>query len=363
MSKIDSDVGRFKDIVRNRVRKDIGKFIGHDKMIGQQGKKKISIPLDYINVPIFSFGDKDRGGNGMGEGEIGDSVGNNKGKKPGKGKAGEDGTADGSFGPEMSSEDLASLIKEVLSLPNLEPRGTGKVDSERTKYNKIGIIGNESLRHNLKSYKQALKRSISEGTYNEKEPSVIIRKDDKRYKTSTVIDKPEITATCFFIMDDSGSMSEDRKRLVKATSFWIDLLLREHYKNLETVWMVFDTEARVVPREDFFRLSSGGGTRCSAPIQLSKELLETKYTYASTNSYLYMFSDGDSAGDDNRCVELLNEGVLPNCNQFCYGQVAAEGNFIKTMTQNFDNHPKVASAVIENDEGIMPAIQAFFTPK
>jgi|SRR5271166_2747406 len=364
--RIDSDLGRFKQIVREKVKRDIGKFVGSERLITQNGAgKKISVPLDYINMPHFTFGGKDKGGTGQddGSGEPGDAInGGKKGNGKGKG-AGNDGSGDGSMGTEFEPSELAQILREHLELENLEDRGTGKVDSEKSRYNKITNIGNESLRNMRRTYKEAIKRSVSDNTYDYRDPKIVIQKNDKRYRASSTVDKPDINCLLMFIMDDSGSMGEKEKHLVKATAFWIDLLIRDQYKNIEILWMVFDTEAHLVSKEDFFRISSGGGTRVSSALALSKELLETKYTRASTNSYLYMFSDGDDASDGNKCLELMNEGILPQCNKFCYGQVAPDGNFIKHMTTNFDNHPKVASAVIDDDEGILPAIKTFFTPK
>jgi len=56
ISRIGSDVDRFKQIVKNKVKHNLGKYVSSDKLIGQQGNKKISIPLDFIDLPRFTFG-------------------------------------------------------------------------------------------------------------------------------------------------------------------------------------------------------------------------------------------------------------------------------------------------------------------
>jgi uncharacterized protein len=370
-NNIGSDLNRFKDLVKKRVGDNIHKFIGHEKMIARHGKKTVSIPLDYINLPHFTFGGKDKGGTGQGDGEAGDPV-NGQGKGKGKGKGKGEGEAgdeheEHDVGPEFTSDELAQILMDKLELPNIEPRGTDKLSTEKARYNRIGIVGNESLRHNRRSYKESLKRTISSGHYQPGD-AVVIEKQDKRYKDSSTTTKPEVACTLFFMRDISGSMGEEQCKLSLAIAYWVDLLLRKAYGEIRTVWIVFDTEASIVEtREEFFNLRAGGGTRITSGIQLVKELTDSKYRYAESNNYAYLFSDGDCHSSDNTAgVEALH-ALLPNLNNFSYGQVknagGGEGEFMKTMTEHFSNHERVSMAQVNNDEDILGAIKAFFTPK
>jgi uncharacterized sporulation protein YeaH/YhbH (DUF444 family) len=371
MSKINSDVDRFKRLVRGKIRENLKDFIGREKMITQNGAgKKISIPLDYINTPHFTFGQKQKGGVGQddGSGEPGDSVNGNGNKKGKNGKqGGKDGEGDGSLGVEFDPSELVQILREALELPRLEDKGKGDFQKEKLKYNKISNIGNESLRHNKRTFQQSLLRSLSENRYNALDPgrSITIEKCDKRYKTSSTIEKPDINSVLIFQKDCSGSMSETHNHLVQASAFWIDLMLRDTYGDkLQTIWMVFDTEAKIVPKNEFFRISSGGGTRVSSSLALAYDLIEKKYPYSNTNTFIFNFSDGGNYdADNNRCVELLNEKILPNCNQFAYGQVQETDNLLATLQSNFDNHEKVSLAHIPDEAGVMGAIKSFFTPK
>ena len=67
MLNIDRDLGRFKDIVSGRVRKDLRKYMSSGELVGKQGKKTVSIPLHQIGIPRLRYG-KNEGGVGQGEG-------------------------------------------------------------------------------------------------------------------------------------------------------------------------------------------------------------------------------------------------------------------------------------------------------
>ena len=64
ISRIDRDLGRFRDIVRGRVKRSLRKYISHSEMIGRKGKDLVSIPVPQIDLPHFRFGEQDQGGVG-----------------------------------------------------------------------------------------------------------------------------------------------------------------------------------------------------------------------------------------------------------------------------------------------------------
>ena len=74
MLNIDRDLGRFRDIVRGKVRKDLRKHMSSSELIGRQGKKTVSIPLPEISIPRLRYGDN-KNGVGQGDGESGESAG------------------------------------------------------------------------------------------------------------------------------------------------------------------------------------------------------------------------------------------------------------------------------------------------
>ncbi|MEO1511706.1 MAG: DUF444 family protein, partial [Planctomycetota bacterium] len=80
VSKIEQDHARFRQIVRGKIRKDLRRFLSKGELIGREGRKAVSIPVHDIDIPTFRYGDNSAGV-GMGEGEEGDTVG----QQPGSG--------------------------------------------------------------------------------------------------------------------------------------------------------------------------------------------------------------------------------------------------------------------------------------
>ncbi len=62
--KIDQDHGRFRHIVRCKIRQNLRKYISQGELIGRKGKDLVSIPIPQIDTPRFVYGDKQKGGAG-----------------------------------------------------------------------------------------------------------------------------------------------------------------------------------------------------------------------------------------------------------------------------------------------------------
>jgi uncharacterized sporulation protein YeaH/YhbH (DUF444 family) len=88
--KIDQDHSRFRAIVRGKIRQNLRRYISQGELIGRKGKDLVSIPLPQIDIPRFVYGDRQRGGVGQGDGEVGDGVGQGEEGEDGQGKAGQD---------------------------------------------------------------------------------------------------------------------------------------------------------------------------------------------------------------------------------------------------------------------------------
>ena len=60
------------------------------------------------------------------------------------------------------------------------------------------------------------------------------------------------------------------------------------------VFIAHDTEAQVVPEQDFFTLSNSGGTMCSSAYRVALAHLQQPHPKARWNNYVFHFSDGDN---------------------------------------------------------------------
>ncbi|HEX7836294.1 MAG TPA: DUF444 family protein, partial [Kofleriaceae bacterium] len=87
--KIDLDHGRFRQIIRGKIKQNLRKYISQGEMIAKKGKDRVAIPLPSVDIPHFKHGDKQQGGVGQGDGQVGDSLGGDGDQAPGKGEAGD----------------------------------------------------------------------------------------------------------------------------------------------------------------------------------------------------------------------------------------------------------------------------------
>ena len=363
--KMESDLNRFRKIIRGRIKNDLRRFIANGDLVARQGKKTVTIPMPRIEIPRFQFGDNQGGGVGQGNGEVGDEVGEGQ-QQEGEGQ-GEAGNNEGehSLDVDVSLEELAQILGEELELPNIENKGKKNLKYRSYKYRGILKQGPESLKHFKKTYIAALKRSISEGIYDPEDPMVVPIKDDKRYRSYTAVDEPLANAVIIYMMDVSGSMGDEQKEIVRLSAFWLDTWIRTQYKGLERRYLIHDAAAREVDEDTFYRTKESGGTLISSAYKLAIRLIEENYSPSEWNIYLFHFSDGDnwSGNDTAECLRLLEGSLIPASNLFCYGQVESRygsGQFLRDLHKHFgEKNNQVTTALIKDRAAIMDGLKEF----
>ena len=356
MLKIDTDLSRFKDIVKGRVRKDLRRYMSSSEMIGKQGKELVSIPVHEIGIPRLRYG-KNEQGVGQGQGEPGDGTGDG-----GEGQQAGEQPGEHILEVDFTVDELAQILGEELELPRIEPKGSQESDAARSRYKGITRHGPESLRHGKRTYKQALKRSIATGTFNPERPVIVPIRDDKRYRSHVQEKEPRSACVVIYMMDVSGSMGKEQKEIVRSEVFWIDTWLRHHYEGFEARFIIHDAAAREVDRDTFFRTRESGGTLISTAYTLCAELIEANYPAADWNIYPFHFSDGDNAtrSDTRLCMSLLKDKIIPVSNQYSYAQVESvygSGQFIKDLRAEFENEEAVVLSRIPDRDAIMDSIK------
>jgi len=362
--KIDQDHSRFRNIVRGKIRQNLKKYISQGELMGKQGNDVVSIPIPHIDIPRFRFADKQQGGVGQGEGEPGDGVGQGQGQEgDGKGEAGKD-AGQHALEVELTLDELADILGEELELPNIEDKGKNAIVDQKDRYVGIRRVGPNSLRHFRRTFKSALRRQISMGSYDPKNPVIIPTRDDMRYRSWKTKDEPVANAVIIYMMDVSGSMGDEQKEIVRIESFWLDTWLRKQYQGVETRFIIHDAVAREVDRDTFFRTRESGGTMISSAYRLAAQMIGDDYPPSEWNIYPFHFSDGDnwSVDDTNVCVNLLKETLLPASNVFCYGQVESpygSGQFIKDLRENFGEDERIITSEVKDRDAIMGSIRDF----
>lgn len=359
--RIRQDQARFLEIVRGRIKQDLGRYVQQGELLARRGKDLVSIPLPVVELPRLRFGERQRGGVGQGEGEPGQPLDAAAG--PGGGPAGQ-APGEHPLELELTLDELADLVGEALALPRLRPRGAQQTEAARPRYTGLVPSGPEPLRHFRRTYQQALRRQLATGAYDPRRPVVVPERADRRYRARREAPHPEARAVILYLMDVSGSMGDDQKALVRTTAFWIETWLRRHYRGLVIRYLTHDAAAREVDRDTFFRSKEAGGTVISSAYLLALRIIEADYGGGSWNVYPFHFSDGDnSSADDTRlCLDLLRSRILPACNLFCYGQVESPygtGQFLRDLREAMGRRPDVAAAEIAGREGILGAIRSF----
>lgn len=361
--RIDQDHSRFRNIVRGKIRQNLRRYISHGELIGRKGKDIVSVPIPQIDIPRFRFADRQQGGVGQGDGDIGDPMGGQEGDRSGQGKAGKD-PGDHILEVDVTLEELAQILGEELELPDIEDKGKSKIASTKDRYTGIRRVGPESLRHFKRTYREALKRMIASGTFSPDRPVVVPIPDDKRYRSWKTDVEPVANAVIIYMMDVSGSMGDEQKEIVRIESFWIDTWLKSQYKGLESRYIIHDAVAREVDRDTFFYTRESGGTMISSAYKLCLKIIEESYPADEWNIYPFHFSDGDnwSMDDTLTCVELLKQKILPKVNMFGYGQVESpygSGQFIKDLRELFSKEDKLVTSEIRDKDAIVTSIKEF----
>lgn len=362
-NRIEGDNARYKEIVKGAWRKDLKKYIKNHDMIGRKGDDLVSIPMPQIDPPRFRFGQNGNGGAGQGDGEPGDPMGGKPQQGDGSGQAGEN-PGEHTMEVEVTIDELAQALGDELELPRIQPKGKKNIINETDKYTGIRPTGPEGLLNRRRSFFEALKRQIASGEYNPDEPEIVMERPDKLYKSSRIIHKPEVNAVVIYMMDVSGSMTDEQKAIVRTESFWIDTWLKSQYKGLETRYIIHDASAKVVDEHTFYNTRESGGTRISSAYEVAHNLIQKDFPPSEWNVYCFHFTDGDNWGDDNsKCMELLREKLLPECNMFGYGQVESpygSGEFLRYLKkESADEIENLATSEIRNRDGILDSIKDF----
>ncbi len=358
--------------VREAVKKNLKELVGREEIITSDGKKKVKIPLQYLDQYRFKYG-RPGEGVGQGEGEPGDVIGKEGQEQfSGEGQAG-DMPGENVYEAEFTLEEITKMMLEDLDLPWLEEKDEKQQKTSSYSYDEVrtkGILPNLDKRRTLY---QSLKRSAAKG----RGKIVRIVDDDLRYKVWREREQYQSSAAVYLLMDRSGSMTTDKKYIAKSFFFWLVRFLNLKYQNVDLVFIAHDTEAQVVEEKDFFTISNSGGTKCSSAYGLALEHIVSTHPRDKWNNYVFHFSDGDNWAEDNQyCKEAVQE-LLQHTSMLGYGEIKYrdEATFYgwgrpfdtswSTLHQEFNNieHPHFITVTIKQKEDVYEALKEFLSRK
>lgn len=319
--RIEEDRKHFGDIIGGKIRKELQRLKKNSNIVRRRGKNgKLSITIPGIESPFIVHGSNGEGF-GRGKGKPGDVIGKKPipGEDPGDKPGDEEGEG---IRVDIPLEDILKFLQDELKLPDLKPKNTQTFEDIKIKYTDISVTGPESLRHNRRTLKQAMRRLAGTGELAELKkvpgfpspiPQISVISPDKRYRQYKEIRIPTSNAVIINARDWSGSMDEYKCDIVSDMSWWLDCWIRRFYKKTERVYIGHDVLAQEVDEQTFYKYRYGGGTKCSSALKAIADLFENRYKPQTWNIYVFYYSDGENWGMDNQeFVKILEEKFGPD---------------------------------------------------
>ena len=314
-----SDRARHKKKIDKAIKESIKDVIAEESIIGQNGKKKIRIPVKGIKEYRFIFGNNEKnktvGSGGQHSLNRGQKIGKQrakKGKGQGTGSKGSNEKGEEYYDVEVTIEELAEYLFNDLELPDLEKKQFRFLSQESIKRKGYRFKGirprlskKETIKRKIRRKKMAQKVGIYDPEEDERFP---FHQNDLKYHHIKPKKKENSAAVIFFLMDVSGSMSNQRKFLARSFFFLLYQFLNHKYEKLEVVFISHSTYASRVNEDDFFRVGTFGGTIISTCLKLELDIIEKEFHPNSWNIYTFYCGDGENWSTDNeKCIDLFKE--------------------------------------------------------
>ncbi|MBL4618500.1 MAG: YeaH/YhbH family protein, partial [Marinicaulis sp.] len=361
---------RFLRRAKKQIKEAVNKSL-RDRSLKELDKgEKITIPSNSTAEPRFRIdpekGEREAVHPGNKEFSPGDKI--KKPPKGGKGKgkdASDSGEGEDNFQFTLTQEEFLDIFFEDLELPNLVKRSLKEIKSTSYKRAGISTAGSPTNMNLIRTMRNAHGRRLalgrpstkemnelkerlfqleritqpSEGEVTEKKAIIAkLEKMEARRRWAPFIDpldvrfnayepKPvETTAAVMFcLMDVSGSMGEREKDLAKRFYMLLYLFLKRRYERVEVVFIRHTHHAEEVDEETFFYSRQSGGTVVSTALEKMLEVQKDRFSASEWNIYVAQASDGfTQSGDANRCVEMLQNDIMPISQYYAYIEILDE---------------------------------------
>lgn len=342
----DESEGVFNDFVQDQLDDAVERIINEGDMdrFGEGGSD-IIIEMDDIVPPTFVYGDESEGDSGG----AGDQPGDEKGKLRFK----------------LPFQTFMELVGKKLALPDLLKEGAGTIKEVSYAFQSFGPVG--VLLDKRRTFKRALRSSIGMNVYAPQEGryDVEVRRRDRRYKIPQRVEKPRYQAVVFYMGDISfsthGSRLELEKRLVNFIHQWLDF--NYGAGNVEHRFFVHDVDAYEVAPEDFYKVSTAGGTRASIVFDLVSQIAYDEYSTKTTNFYGFYFGDGEIFGDDTKeVVRILDSDMQPYFNRIGIVEVQPSefSSLIRYVKEEFGGDGVIRCRKIKDKKETVSVIKGLF---
>ena len=325
-----ADRKRHKQKIDKALKEGIKDVVADESIIGQDGKKKVKIPVKGIKEYQFVYGENEQnkktgsaGDKKVKRGQILRKGQQKKSKAPGK-KGSKD-KGEEYYEVEVTLDELAEYLFQDLELPDLEKKKFRFIKDHKPKrsgFRKKGMRSRLSKKETIKRKIRRKKMAVASGAYDpESGERFPFHEDDLKYKHTKLKPQQNNSAVIFFLMDVSGSMNKEKKYMARSFYFLLYQFLRYKYDNIDVVFISHCTEAKEVNEDDFFKRGTMGGTVMSSALQLTKDIISKRYHPSSWNIYTFYSGDGENwSFDDEKTVQLFQE-IKDLSQMTCYAEI------------------------------------------
>ena len=375
-----SDRRRHKQKIEKAIRDGVHHIVSEESIIGQDGKKKIKIPVRGIKEYRFIYGDNSSNkkvgsapGKDIKKGQV---VGEADQQQQAPGGQAGDEKGEEFYEVEITLEELSYYLFNDLELPDLEKKTLKNIVGEKFKrhgYRSQGIrprLDKKKTVINKIKRRKATER-IKNSATEEEEERFPFHENDLKYRHIKVTKKESSNAVIFFLMDVSGSMTQEKKFLARSFYFLLYHFIRHRYENVEVVFVAHDTEASEVDEDKFFKRGNSGGTIVSSGLDMVNNIIDKRFHPAAWNIYLFQCSDGDNWNSDTQKTLDLADKIKEKCQLFGYCEIEPEEERLKWTTEesrmssiySIFEDKKFKSVKIFGKHDIWPAFQELLGKK
>ena len=197
----------------------------------------------------------------------------------------------------------------------------------------------------------------------------IFEKLDLRYRKREKVLVKSADAVFVMIMDISGSMDEDKKRMARKFFSLQYAFIKRKYPQTDLVFIAHTDESEEMTEEEFFTTRKSGGTIVSPAYELAHQIIRSRYDANESNIYLSQASDGDNWDSDNAAIipALEESGLLKKLRHMSYiqvGQSFAAGYSITTLWTVLESiaHTikKISMVKIDDDSEVFGAFHTIY---
>lgn len=165
--------------------------------------------------------------------------------------------------------------------------------------------------------------------------------------------KPVAKTAMIYVMDVSGSVSDDMKEMARTQNYFLDSHLMYQYgqvaaelsnekyddkkhfgKGVARRFIVHTDGAEETTEEEFYTTGQSGGTKISAGFELAKSMIEKDFPTDQWNVYVFYQGDGDNfSNDDDKSIKLMKDMLDGGVNMIGYTHLAP---YTQGSTSTFD---------------------------